>query len=264
MLYEVRGSYQYPDLPTENLVDVSLYYHQKILISAEINNERPVFNAADLEELALRIINELREIEHEFKKKNPKKKMDDFHLLNVKYLAYLEINTKHLNNRIFTSFLEDVHNQFLLVLSLFSYKNYPFVLDDHFRQHFFEYRFISYLTTYFYFESVQYDKKIRKRSEKEIATLDSPIEEGITLKDTIAAKEEANSNKESFKDLLTNNLLLESFKNLSSQQQAILNYYYVEGYKEIEISKMLDVSQQAVSKAKKKAIEKLKKLMKGD
>ena len=262
MLYEVRGTYEYPDLPTENLVDVPLYFSGNLLISCEFNNERPVFNAADLEEFALQIMNELQEMERELQR-NSKRKISEFILSNQKYLSYIEDNKQNSNNRIFTSFLEDVHNQFLLVLGLFSYKDYPLVLDDRFRQHFFEYRFISYLTTYFYYESVQYDKKIRKRNEKEITTLDSPIEDGITLKDTIAAKEELYANKGSFKDLLTNDLLVQSFKKLSSQQQEVLNYYYVQGYKEKEISEVLGISQQAVSKSKRKAIDKLKVLMVG-
>ncbi|MFD1738838.1 sigma-70 family RNA polymerase sigma factor [Bacillus salitolerans] len=263
MLYEVRGSYHYPDLPTENLVDVSLYYSKNILVPIEIKSERPIFNALDLEELALTIVDERREIENEFKKKSTKKKMSNFHLLNIRYLAYLEGNERHAKNRIFSSFLDDVQHQFLLVLSLLSYKNYPLVLDDVFRQHYFEYRFISYLTTYFYYESVKYDKNIRRRNERETATLDSSIEEGLTLKDSIPANEKSSSSRETFKDLLTNDLLIESFKILSNQQQSILNYYYVKGYKEREISDLLDISQQAVSKAKRKAIEKLKKLMKG-
>lgn len=263
MLYEISGSYQYPDLPTEKVVDVSLYYSKQILSEFETNKERPVFNASDLEGLAISIINELCEIELELKKEYTKKKMENFPLANVKYLAYLEDNSKHKTNRMFTSFIEDVHNQFLLVLSLFAYKSYSLVLDDTFRKHYFEYRFIAYLTICFYYESVQYDKKIRKHNEREAAILDSPIEEGITLKDLIAAKEESNLSEKPFNDLLNNDLLIESLKDLSSQQQSILSYYYVSGFNEREISEILKISQQAVSKAKRKAIDKLKKIMKG-
>ncbi|MFD1738722.1 sigma-70 family RNA polymerase sigma factor [Bacillus salitolerans] len=263
MFYEVKGSFKYPDLPTEKLIDVSLYYSRKILIPYEISKERPVFIASELEDLAIQIMKELKEVEVELKKKNTKMKMDHFVLLNEKYSDYLESSNNHKNNRIFSSFLDDIHNQFLLILSLFSYKNYPFVLDDVFRKHFFEYRFISYLTTYFYYESVQFDKKVRKRNEKECAILDSPIDDGITLKDSIATKGEVTSKKETFKETVTNDLLVESFKALSALQQDILNFYYVEGYKEREISEMLNISQQAVSKSKRKAIDKLKKLMKG-
>ena len=265
MIYEIWGSYQYPDIPTEQLVDVPLFYSKGILTPFRINKERPVFNASDLEVVSINIIEELQQIEEEIEKKCTKKGIDDFPLLKEKLNAYLKDNPKYMKNRVFKDFLEDVQHEFLFMLSLFSYKNYPFVLDNVFREHFFEYRFISYLSSYFYYESVRFDKTIRDRNMKESAVLDAPIEDGLTMKDTISmpVQESSSVNRDNIENLFTNTLLVKSFESLPSQQQTILFHYYVEGYKDREIAQKLGVSQQAISKSKRKAINQLKKIMKG-
>ena len=265
MLYEVNGSFQFPDLPTDQLVDVVLYYSKKLLKPYKFERERPVFYASDLEAISISIIEELNQAEKEIKNEQNKKTINNFLFMNAKYKAYLAENKEHLSNRIFSEFLENEKHKLIFTLSLFSYKNYKSILDDIFREHIFEFKFISYLTTYFYYESVRFDKNIRSRNEKEYIVLDTPLNEGGSIKDTIVSpKQEPTINSGiSIEDRFFNEKLANSFQVLTPHQRSILIMYYVEGYKDLEIAEKLSISPQAVSKSKKSAIHKLKQLMKG-
>ena len=46
---------------------------------------------------------------------------------------------------------------------------------------------------------------------------------------------------------------------LTENERGIITYYYLHEWKEKEIARLLDITQQAVSKTKRKALEKLKK-----
>ena len=57
--------------------------------------------------------------------------------------------------------------------------------------------------------------------------------------------------------------LRESIKMLSEKETAIIEAYYFDGLTERQIAKDRDVSQTTIHRYRKKAIEKLKKLLKG-
>ena len=57
--------------------------------------------------------------------------------------------------------------------------------------------------------------------------------------------------------------LWESIKMLSEKETAIIEAYYFDGLTERQIAKDRDVSQTTIHRYRKKAIEKLKKLLKG-
>jgi RNA polymerase sigma factor (sigma-70 family) len=258
MIYEVEGSFEFPDIPTEQLVDVILYYSKHLLKPSKYNKERPVFISRDLELISINIIKELDEAHRELKKNEIKRKIELFPYLNLKYCHYLE---NHVENRIFAQFIEEEKHKLILALSLFSYRDYSLVLEQAFREHFFEYKFIAYLSSYFYYESRNFDKKIRYNKEREAIVLDSPMEGGATLKDVLLIEQE-NIEIENLEELFSNELLTRSFKLLTSNQKSILILYFVEGYKDAEIAKKLAISPQAVSKSKRKAIERLRIVMK--
>ncbi len=192
--------------------------------------------------------------------------IEQFPLLLVKFKEYLEDNEQHLNNRIFAEFIEDDKNKLIFTLNLFSYKNFSLILDKVFREHVFEYKFISYVTTYFYYESVRFDKKIRSKNKIEPIILDSTVNEGVSMKDTLASSihEATLKNTNSIKEIFSNEKLAGSFQVLTPHQRSILILYYVDGYKDYEIAQQLNVTPQAVSKNKRSAVQRLKKLMEGD
>ncbi|WP_175989950.1 sigma-70 family RNA polymerase sigma factor [Bacillus sp. Marseille-Q1617] len=141
-------------------------------------------------------------------------------------------------------------------------------LNEAFKAHYFGIRFTSYVSSSLYFHSVNFDKKIRLHRGRQLLTLDQPLggEEDGTFKDMIADTEEhLTLPVQSLEDAISDETLLHAYRKLTDRQRRILDLAYVEELSDTDISKILRVSQQAVSKSHKKALAKLKEeLEKGE
>lgn len=134
-------------------------------------------------------------------------------------------------------------------------------LDELFKKHMYVIRYISYFIKMVHFESKHFDKKQRKRNELFQLTLDKMDEDGHRIVDLLP---EDNVNEYlgyRLEDLVEDPDLYSSIQSLTDRQKTLLNLVFIEGMKDTEIAKLLGVSQQAVTKAKKKALTKLKNEM---
>lgn len=265
-IYEISGDFQHPHLDIDNLINIEELYHFRKIDCVYSKNGRPVFRAEDLENIAIEIMKELDHSEEMKSQSNLTKSKYPF--MNMRYEFFLKKNPNYIKNPIFKSFVEEEQNRIIFIKKLFNYKNYPYILDQKFREHYFEIRFISYICTHLYYQSIHFDKKIRKQSTKEIAILDQPIDdnEELTMKDTIAAIQQTTQSEvkpKSLEEVLSNEKIIKVLSKLTSKQREVLFQIYVNGYKEKEVAQELGVSQQAVSKIKRSALNKLKKGLRG-
>ncbi|KGP90069.1 hypothetical protein N780_07215 [Pontibacillus chungwhensis BH030062] len=138
-------------------------------------------------------------------------------------------------------------------------------LDQAFKVYYFGLRFTSYLSTSLYFQSVNYDKRMRRFAEHNALTLDQSVgdEDGITFKDQVLSEGEVlyMEAPTSLKDCIDDDLLLEAYVSLTDKQREVLDMAYLFELKDTEIAKRMDTSQQAVSKSRKKALKKLRSLL---
>jgi len=177
------------------------------------------------------------------------------------------LNKSILNSSIFESFIVIKKNKEIYRL----FKNEPTLfnkekLEVAFTAHTKEFLAINYLKKVIYFESRRFDKKRRELENKQPLILNAPIENNLTLLDMLADK-----NSESYFELIleasleeaiTDSLLIKAVRSLSERQKEILYYRYVLDYNDKMIAKKYNISQQAITKSHKKALQKLKEALK--
>lgn len=118
-------------------------------------------------------------------------------------------------------------------------------------------RFITYMANLIYFNSINYDKKRRMKDTRFPLTLDNDEQlESVLL--TVFDSESVPPNLE---DHITDHSLYVAYESLPAQQQQILSFAYVERLKDKEIARILEVSQQNISKQRLKALAKLRRLI---
>lgn len=173
------------------------------------------------------------------------------------------LNKFVVESRIFKEFLKESYHE-----KLFSqYKREPTPqnqkkLEEAFQKFSRKIIAISYLRKVIHYESRNFDKKIRNEKKKELLILNQPIENDLFLID-LFEDEGLNQKMEceisnDIKDHLMNHDLLKAIKSLTPKQKEVLYLYFVKELKDVEIAKKMKVSQQAVSKLRNKALQKLK------
>lgn len=176
-------------------------------------------------------------------------------------------NSEFLNNSLVVSFLNTpLHKEVYLETIINPIPENMKKLDILFKNYYFNIRFTSYISTTLKFNSINYDKRAKLIQARFLTTLDAainPIEgEATTFRDLVADEnaekifEIAISNG-SLEQQITSPLLHDAYKILTAKQKEIINLAYVEGLNDTEIGMILNKTQQAVSKAHKKALEKM-------
>lgn len=173
-------------------------------------------------------------------------------------------------DRIIQAFLKKERNRklYLQVLHDPNPKNTR-ALDKAFQSFYFQIRFISYVSKNIYFHSINFDKRRKKQNIVQL-TLDQSLTEGedMTFKDFIIAEstdpflqylEKVNQIEEHIENIH----LYHALKKLTNNQKNILYLSYGQNLSDTEIAKRLNKSQQAVSKSRKRAVEKLRMYLKG-
>ncbi|WP_075618775.1 sigma factor-like helix-turn-helix DNA-binding protein [Paenisporosarcina indica] len=185
---------------------------------------------------------------------------------------YLEKIEKHLQNPIIKSFFEAPGNLDLLKevidnpTDLLKKK-----LDDTFREFYFKIRFTTYLSQAIYFNAINFDKKIKLFSERNLTILDKPLKgdhEG-TLIDVLSSaewkdKQDVFPASSDISDHLTSDSLFYGAQLLTDNQRQLLSLAYIYGLNDSEIAVYLNKSQQAVSRSHKKALSKLREVIEID
>ncbi|MGR6898350.1 sigma-70 family RNA polymerase sigma factor [Rummeliibacillus sp. BSL5] len=180
-------------------------------------------------------------------------------------------NEEFLKNNIVLSFLKNKDHEDLFVTAICN----PTIenekkLDNAFRKFYFHIRFISFISTAIYFNAVNFDKKHRKIQQRHPLTVDRPLgnDEDGTFKDLIT-DEKAQIHidhiiqKESILDYLEDPQLCSAVEKLTEKQKEIINLAFVNGLSDTQIGKILNKSQQSVSKTRKKAIQNIIQSFKG-
>lgn len=172
-------------------------------------------------------------------------------------------NKEFLENKIIQSFLQDAKNRELFIEVICNpTEESRKKLDKVFKKFYFNIRFTSFISTALYFNAINFDKRHRKIFSRHPLTLDKSLgdDEGTSFKDMIVDSNaeihvEDFLNSGSIEDYIVDPLLYEAVQALSEKQKEVIDLAYVKGLSDTEISKILNKSQQAISKMHKRALQ---------
>lgn len=189
--------------------------------------------------------------------------LDEVCIQNVE--KFKKENKEFLENKVIKSFLNDEKNQKLLLeVICHPTKENKELLDKEFKKFYLGIRFTSLISSVLYFNAVNFDKRYRKVLNRYTLTIDKPMkDEGDTsFKDMIADSQteiqvEHIIKSDDITDYIEDPVLYEAILTLSDKQREVLNLAYVKCLTDTEIGKVLNKSQQAVSKMHKKALKKI-------
>ncbi|MCO7127383.1 sigma-70 family RNA polymerase sigma factor [Sporolactobacillus shoreicorticis] len=188
-----------------------------------------------------------------YKPINKKKCLDEF----------INSHKNFLNQPIVKSFLNKRENYYLFEQAI-CYPSYEFQsrVDAEFKKHYRHYQLISYFSNLIYYNSINFDKNIRKRRERERLTIDNNQIDYLNQKhiqfDLLYQQ------SSSLEDHIETPKLYSAIKQLTDRQRKILELIYVHDYKISYIAQLQGSSQQNISQQHKKALEKLKALLGGE
>jgi RNA polymerase sigma factor (sigma-70 family) len=140
-------------------------------------------------------------------------------------------------------------------------------LEEAFVNFCFEVRLTKYLSSTIKFTYFDYERKRRKRMEKNIAILDMGVHEDQD--ETLGERYVSRNDDELFNlsrpdpqkmlDSLSNESVYEAFSKLTQNQKTILTFTYAMGYPDKAIAEKMSVTPQAVSKARNAALANLRR-----
>ncbi|MGD9676782.1 MAG: sigma factor-like helix-turn-helix DNA-binding protein [Vulcanibacillus sp.] len=183
--------------------------------------------------------------------------INNFIHLKNKVEIFINENPFLMKNNIVSQFLDEEYNRGIFAIALFGEKELVDLLNERFRKFYFEYRFIAYICKLLYFEAINFDRGKRKLIESEPLIVDKRIKEDseLTFSDTIFKEElEFEFKSNTLDDCIIDEQLYMTYKNLKENQRQILYLKYYTLLKDTEIAKKLNVTRQAVSKSRNKAL----------
>jgi RNA polymerase sigma factor (sigma-70 family) len=189
---------------------------------------------------------------------------DDCRLLK----SYLKKHNVNVKNPIIVGFLDNQDNR----INLLNYikNNTPenrTLVDEAFKRYYFKAKFTNYLSQTIYFNAINYDKRHRLNSKRNQLILDKPLGDSETetilnnVDPSIPPIELNINDSPRIEDHISDCNLYEAINKLTNNQKQILSLSYVYGYNDSEIAKILNKSQQAVSKSHKRSLEQLQMLI---
>jgi len=181
-----------------------------------------------------------------------------------KFVRYRNENQVVFSNRIIQDFFSEEHHVELLLRMLDGEEGAQKELEDRFRKHFFQVRFIKFLVSTIKFCSIDQVRHNRKHEMRNQLIFDRPVsEEGeatlgeMLLVTTASQTEPIISDPVQYQASFVNEKLSKAFSALSPRQQLITTLYYALCYQDNEIARILGVSAQAVGKTRNLALNKL-------
>ncbi|TQK42171.1 RNA polymerase sigma factor (sigma-70 family) [Brevibacillus sp. AG162] len=166
------------------------------------------------------------------------------------------------NKKFLDAFLAQADNQELYQRVLFSPDDTKGIeeLNRRFKEFYAEARLIKYISSIIHYTSIELSLRNRK-----IDKACQPTDEIERLVDglTCISNEGDREGIQEWKDALSDKRLLEAIQRLTEKEQATLTLLYLRNLKEREVARLLGVTQQAVSKVKKRALLKLRKQLEG-
>ncbi len=130
-------------------------------------------------------------------------------------------------------------------------------LNTLFHMYYAEIRFIAYVTKLIHYTAINFDRKRRLAHLRFPLTLDQPVgDSGDAWIDLVEGPQPYDLG-ESFEEELMQRSLYSAYKRLTSKQKEVLELSYRFEASDTEIGRQSGVSQQAVSKRRQRALEKL-------
>ncbi|SDK27169.1 sigma-70 family RNA polymerase sigma factor [Sediminibacillus albus] len=188
---------------------------------------------------------------------------------------FYQKNQDFVNQPIVKSFFSKHENRVLLKNALIENdQESRNKLDAKFHDHYQQARMTKYLSNLIYFNSINFDKSIRKQKETYLTILNQPLADntaesnGDEFVDVLASDaaeifEEVVSYSAKLEDHIQDEELFYALQELSPMQKEILQLIYVDQLKNKEIALLKNTSPQNISKIHKRAIEKIKNYYKG-
>lgn len=131
-------------------------------------------------------------------------------------------------------------------------------LNQAFQLFFLEARFTSYIASLIHFSAINYDKKNRLYKDRHQLVIDQDTDKDKLWPSILPAEEDTYTFVEHhLQQVVTEKSLYDAISQLSEREQTILCYLYIFEMTEKEVAAKLQVTQQAISKAKRLALKKL-------
>jgi RNA polymerase sigma factor (sigma-70 family) len=166
------------------------------------------------------------------------------------------------NKKFLDAFLAQADNQELYQRVLFSPDDTKCIeeLNRRFKEFYAEARLIKYISLIIHYTSIELSLQNRK-----IDKACQPTDEIERLVDglTCISNEGHREGVQEWKDALSDKRVLEAIQRLTEKEQTTMTLLYLRNLKEREVACLLGVTQQAVSKVKKRALLKLRKQLEG-
>jgi RNA polymerase sigma factor (sigma-70 family) len=182
-----------------------------------------------------------------------------------KLIDFIDENRFFMKNPLIKQFLSKNKNYELFENSIC----YPTLqnkekLELAFKAFYFYIRFISYVSSTLHFHGINSDKKIRTRKHRFPLLLDKSVSEDteLTYKDLAIYYEDFEVKSNNILDYIIDPNLYKAIERLTSNQREILYLVYIEKLTDAEVGSFMGKSQQAVSKSRKKALEKIRRYIK--
>ncbi|MBO0587619.1 MULTISPECIES: sigma factor-like helix-turn-helix DNA-binding protein [unclassified Sporosarcina] len=135
-------------------------------------------------------------------------------------------------------------------------------LDKQFKKYFYKIRCISYFIKMIHFESKHFDIKERKHRNNFVLSIDKENESGYRNIELIADHQHYKMDcKGNLEHEINDPVLYKAFQRLTDKQRTLLQFIYMDNMKDTEVAIFLGISQQAVTKAKRNALTRLRKEM---
>lgn len=135
------------------------------------------------------------------------------------------------------------------------------LLNQRFIEFYYKIKLITYFSKVIGFESKRYDKKNREYKERNQLILDQDNENSIM--DLVESKEDIYFfNNTKLEDYIEDPEVYKIISKLTKRQKQILYLSYVKNMRDIEVARLLSVSQQAINKIKNQALNKVRREIK--
>ncbi|WP_025683860.1 sigma-70 family RNA polymerase sigma factor [Paenibacillus maysiensis] len=178
--------------------------------------------------------------------------------MNPYILNFTEIVSILSRKKIINEFLNDPEHYALFKESIMSPSDANNKeLDEKFKQFFLELRFTTYISSLIHYASIDFDKKQRRIRKRNVLL---PEEDSHNLFKDVCTQYEFLKDKRTVKieDVVTSSKLHKAISLLTEKEKSILSASYVMNCSDTEIAKNNNVSQQAVSKTRTRALKKLR------
>ncbi|WP_438350935.1 hypothetical protein ACP8HI_09965 [Paenibacillus sp. FA6] len=177
-------------------------------------------------------------------------------------------NKRLFENKVISSFFGNPYHVYLFVNMICEPSiDKKMELEMTFRKFYFCIRFTKYLCSLIKFADVDYHRKRKKQEDRNPLVFDTPMgEEGdMTLGELllfISVQPELGlpqRNPDIFQSAIEDPKLFTVFSRLTSKQKQVITLAYDAGVLDTEIASVLMVSQQAITKTRRTALEKMKR-----